>query len=249
MKTITRLAFAGFILVMANAVDAAEIKVLCSNGIRAVLEELAPQFERETKHKVTVLFEPSTRLKSRIEAGEAFDLTVLTPALIDDVIKAGKVNAASRTVLARSGLGISIRAGARKPDVSTVDAFKRALLAARSITYASQGASAAPFEALVEKLGLTAQIKPKYNLRETAAQVGEAISSGKVELGIAPVSEILPVKGVELAGPLPAEIQSYVVMVGGVGTNATDTNAAKRLLDFVIAPANLPVIKAKGMER
>jgi molybdate transport system substrate-binding protein len=249
MKTITRLALAGFILAMANKVDAAEIKVLCSNGIRAVLEELAPQFERETKHKVTVRFEPSTRLKSRIEAGEPFDLTVLTPALIDDVIKAGKVNAASRTVLARSGLGISIRSGARKPDVSTVDAFKRALAAARSITYASQGASAAPFEALVEKLGLTAQLKPKYNLRETAAQVGEAVSSGTVELGVAPVSEILPVKGVELVGPFPAEVQSYVVMVGGVGTNATDKDAAKRLLDFLIAPANLPVIKAKGMER
>jgi molybdate transport system substrate-binding protein len=249
MKTITRFAVACFVLVMASAVDAAEIKVLCSNGIRAVIEDLAPQFERETKHKVTLLFEPSTRLKTRIEAGEPFDLTVLTPALIDEVIKSGKVAAGSRTVLARSGLGISMRAGSRKPDISTVAAFKRALTAAKSLTYASQGASAAPFEALVEKLGLTSQLKPKYSLRDTAAQVGEAVASGAVELGVAPVSEILPVKGVELVGPFPADIQSYVVMVGGVGTNARDKDAAKRLLDFVIAPANLPVIKAKGMER
>jgi molybdate transport system substrate-binding protein len=249
MKTITRLAFVCFLLVTADAANAAEIKVLCSNGIRAVVEELVPRFERDTKNKVTLLFEPSTRLKSRIEAGEPFDLTVLTPALIDEVIKSGKVAAGSRTVLARSGLGISIRSGARKPDVSTVDAFKRALVAARSITYAVQGASAAPFEALVDKLGLTAQLKPKYNLRDTAAQVGEAVSSGTVELGVAPVSEILPVKGVELVGPFPADIQSYVVMVGGVGTNAKDKSAAKSLLDFVTAPANLPVIKAKGMER
>ena len=202
-----------------------------------------------TKHKVTLQFEPSTQLKKRIDAGEPFDLVVLTPALIDEVIKAGKVAPGSRTVLARSGLGLSVRAGARKPDVSTVDAFKRALVAARSITYASQGASAAPFEALVEKLGITAQLTPKYMLRDTASQVGEAIASGSVELGVAPVSEILPVKGVELVGAFPADIQSYVIMVAGVGTSAKEKSAAKSLIEFLTAPANLSVIKAKGMER
>jgi len=156
MKTIARLALACFILVIARTAVAAEIKVLSSNGIKAVVEELLPQFERQTKHKVTIRFEPSAVLKTKIEAGEPFDLTVLTPPLIDQLITLGKVDAGSRTVLARSGLGISIRAGAAKPDIGTVDAFKRALVAARSITYASQGASAAPLEALVEKLGLTA---------------------------------------------------------------------------------------------
>ena len=229
--------------------NAAEIKVLCSNGIKAVIDELLPRFERATGHKVVLTFEPSTQLKKRIDAGEPFDLTVLTPALIDVEIKGGKIASDSRTVIARSGLGLSIRAGTRKPDVSTVDAFKRALVAARSITYAQQGASAAPFEALVEKLGIAAQLKPKYMLRDTAAQVGEAVASGDVELGVAPVSEILPVKGVDLVGAFPADVQSYVVMVAGVSASAKENSAARSLVAFLTAPASLSVIKAKGMER
>jgi len=233
----------------ASAAEAAQIKVLCSNGIKAVVEDLVPQFELATGHKVVLTFEPSTQLKKRIDAGEPFDLTVLTPALIDSAIKEGKIASDSRTVLARSGLGLSIRAGARKPDVGTVDAFKRALVAAKSITYAQQGASAAPFEALVEKLGIAAQLKPKYLLRDTAAQVGEAVASGTVELGVAPVSEILPVKGVERVGAFPADVQSYVVMVAGVSASAKEKDAARNLIAFLTAPANLSVIKAKGMER
>jgi len=233
----------------ASAAEAAEIKVLCSNGIKAVVDELVPQFERATGHRVVLTFEPSTQLKKRIDAGEPFDLTVLTPPLIDAAIKDGKIASDSRTVLARSGLGLSIRASARKPDVGTVDAFKRALVAAKSITYAQQGASAAPFEALVEKLGIAAQLKPKYVLRDTAAQVGEAVASGTVELGVAPVSEILPVKGVELVGAFPADVQSYVVMVAGVSASAKEKDAAGNLIAFLTAPANLSVIKAKGMER
>jgi molybdate transport system substrate-binding protein len=236
-------------LTLASAAEAAQVKVLCSNGIKAVVDELVPRFESATGHKVVLTFEPSTQLKKRIDTGEAFDLTVLTPALIDAAIKDGKIASDSRTVIARSGLGLSMRAGARKPDVSTVDAFKRALLSARSITYAQQGASAAPFEALVERLGITAQIKPRYMLRDTAAQVGEVVANGTVELGVAPVSEILPVKGVELVGAFPADVQTYIVMVAGVGANAREKGAAGNLIAFLMAPANLSVIKAKGMER
>ncbi len=249
MKMLNRLAAVLFVLVFAAAADAAEIKVFCSNGIRAVVDELVPQFERATGHKVTLIFEPSTLLKKRIDAAEPFDLAVLTPALVDMAIKDGRMVADSRTVLARSGLGLSMRAGARKPDVSTVDGFKRALLGARSITYAQQGASAAPFEALVEKLGIAAQLKPKFVPRDTAVQVGEVVANGTVELGIAPVSEILPVKGVELVGAFPADVQSYVVMVAGVGASAKEKSAAGSFVAFLMAPANLPVIKAKGMER
>ena len=232
-----------------SAAQAAEIKVLCSNGIRAVVDELVPRFERATGHKAVLTFEPSTQLKKRIDAGEPFDLAVLTPALIDAAIREGKVVSDSRTVIARSGLGLSVRAGARKPDVGTVEAFTRALLAARSITYAQQGASAAPFEALVEKLGIAAQLKPKYMLRDTASQVGEAVANGTVEVGIAPVSEILPVKGVDLVGAFPADVQSYVVMVAGIGASAKEKAAAGSLVEFLTAPVNLSVIKAKGMER
>jgi molybdate transport system substrate-binding protein len=237
------------IAAFASAAAAAEIKVLCSNGLRAVVEELVPQFEQKTGNKIVLKFEPSTAIQKRIEAGEAFDVAVMTTALVDQEIKAGRLAADSRTIVARSGLGLSVRAGSKKPDIASVDAFKKALLSAKSITYATQGASAAPFEALVAKLGIAAEVKPKYRLRDTASQVGEVVADGTVEIGVAPVSEILPVKGVELVGPFPADIQSYVVMTAALNVKGQERGAAKGFVDFLMAPANLPVIKAKGMER
>jgi molybdate transport system substrate-binding protein len=249
MKTITRLIAVVFVLALAAPAHAAEINVLCSNGLRAVVEELTPKFEQKTGNKLLLKFEPSTQIQKRIEAGEPFDLAVMTTALIDQEIKAGKLAADSRTIIAKSGLGLSIRSGAKKPDIKTVESFKQALLSAKSLTYATAGASAAPFEALVDKLGIAAQVKPKYNLRETASQVGEVVANGNVEIGVAPVSEILPVKGVELVGAFPADVQSYVVMTAGVNVNARQKTAAKAFVDFLTAPANVAVIKAKGMER
>ena len=249
MKTITRLIAVVFVLALATPARAAEINVLCSNGLRAVVEELAPKFEQKTGNKLVLKFEPSTRIQARIENNEPFDLAVMTTALIDQEIKAGKLSADSRTIIAKSGLGLSIRAGSRKLDIKTVESFKQALLSAKSLTYATAGASAAPFEALVDKLGIAAQVKPKYNLRETASQVGEVVANGNVEIGVAPVSEILPVKGVELVGAFPADVQSYVVMTAGVNVKAREKTAAKAFVDFLTAPANASVIKAKGMER
>ena len=249
MKIITRIFAVLLALTVATSASAADIKVLCSNGLRAVIEDLVPKFETVTGNKVLLQYEPSTQLKKRIDAGESFDLAILTTTLIDDAIKAGKLTADSRTVLARSGLGLSVRSGVKKPDISTVNKFKSALLNAESITYATQGASAQPFEVLVAKLGITSQIKPKYNLRNTASEVGEAVSTGVVELGVAPVSEILPVRGVDLVGPFPKEIQSYVEMTGAVSASAKSGDAAKALVAFITAPSNMMVIKAKGMER
>jgi molybdate transport system substrate-binding protein len=249
--TSIRVAFIAVALIaaLASAAAAAEIKVLCSNGLRAVVEELVPQFERKTGNKIVLKFEPSTAIQKRIEAGEAFDVAVMTTALVDQEIKAGRLAADSRTIVARSGLGLSVRAGSKKSDIASVDAFKKALLSAKSITYATQGASAAPFETLVAKLGIAAEVKPKYRLRDTASQVGEVVADGTVEIGVAPVSEILPVKGVELVGPFPADIQSYVVMTAALNVKGQERGAAKGFVDFLMAPANLPVIKAKGMER
>jgi molybdate transport system substrate-binding protein len=249
MKTINQLIAVLVFLTFAAPVRAAEINVLCSNGLKAVVDELAPMFEQKTGHKVTLKFEPSTQIQKRIEAGEAFDLAVMTTPLIDQEIKAGRLAADSRTIIARSGLGLSVRAGSKKPDIKTVESFKQALLNAKSITYATAGASAAPFEALVDKLGIAAQVKPRYNLRPTASLVGDVVANGTVEIGVAPVSEILPVKGVDLVGPFPAEVQSYVVMTTGVSTKAKEKAGAKALVDFLMAPANNGVINAKGMER
>jgi len=249
MTSIKRLIAILIFIAFAAPVRAAEINVLCSNGLKAVVDDLAPAFEKKTGHKLVLKFEPSTQIQKRIEAGEAFDLAVMTTPLIDQEIKAGRLTADSRAIIARSGLGLSVRAGAKKPDIKTVESFKQALLNAKSITYATAGASAAPFEALVDKLGIAAQVKPSYNLRPTASLVGEVVADGTVEIGVAPVSEILPVKGVDLVGPFPSELQSYVVMTAGISSKAKEKAAAKALVDFLMSPANSGVIKAKGMER
>ncbi len=249
MNTLTRALATVVLIVAATSARAADIKVFCTNGVKAVVDELLPQFERSSGDKVAIQFEPSTQLRKRIDAGEPFDLVIMTTALVDDEIKAGKLVGDSRTFVAKSGLGVSIRAGAKKPNIATVDGLKRALLNAESITFAQQGASAQPFEVLVAKLGLTSQLRPKYNLRNTAAEVGDVVSSGVVELGIAPVSEILPVRGVDLVGPFPKEVQSYVEMTGAVSLSAKQSGEAKKLLAFLVAPANGPVFRIKGMER
>jgi molybdate transport system substrate-binding protein len=236
-------------LASATTARAADVKVFCTNGVKAVVEELLPQFEKTTGNKVVISYEPSTQIKKRIDAGEPFDVAMMTTTLIDEAIKAGKLQFESRRFVARSGLGLSIRSGSKKPDITTVDAFRKTLLAAKSITYATQGASAAPFQALVAKLGIEPQMKPKYNLRNTAAQVGEAVASGTVEIGVAPVSEILPVKGVDLIGAFPNDLQSYVEITAAAGTGAKEKDAANKLIAFIVSPANAALIKAKGMER
>lgn len=238
-----------FIPGQVSVADAAEITVLCSNGLKTVMEDLAPKFERATGHKLIITFGLAARFKQQIEAGEPFDVAVLTPPLIDDLIKQGKVAAETHAVIARTGLGILIRAGARKPDVSTGEAFKRALLDAKSIAYAKEGASGVYFAGLIQKLGITEALKSKTSPTATAEEVGKVVTGGQVELGVLPLSEILPLRGAELGGMFPAEVQSYVVMTAGVSGSARQPNAAKDLIKFLMAPAALPVIKAKGMER
>jgi molybdate transport system substrate-binding protein len=237
------------LVVPARAADEAALTVLCSNGLKAVAEDLIPKFESSTKHKVGVRYGLAAALKQQIEQGEPFDVAFLTPGAIDDLIKAGKITGDSRNVIARSGLGVAIRAGARKPDIKTVDAFKRALLDSKGIAYAKEGASGVAFSALIEKLGIAGALKPKSTLTSTGEAVGDAIVKGQVEFGILPVSEILPVKGVELLGPFPADAQSYIVMVGGASASSKHAGAARDLLKFFMTPAATPVLAAKGMER
>ena len=168
--------------------------------------------------------------------------------MVDDLIKSGKIAADSRVVIARSGLALAVRKGAKKPDVSTSDAFKRTLLNAKSIAYAKEGASGVYFAELVQRLGIADALKAKSTLTTTGDAVNEAVTHGTVELGVLPLSEILPVAGMEVGGMFPADVQSYIVMVAGVGTNAKQSSAARDLVKFLTAPAAMPAIKAKGME-
>src|SRR5262245_11606028 len=177
---INRIAYAAvFALLLAlgqpSRANAAEIHVLCSNGLKAVFEELAPQFERASGNKVIVKFGLAANFKQQIEAGEAFDLAILTPAAVDDLIKSKKMAADTRTVLARTGLGIMIKTGARKPDVRTTESFKKALLDAQSIAFAKEGASGVAFTALLDKLGMTESLKSKFKATATGEEVNDLV--------------------------------------------------------------------------
>lgn len=238
------------VLVFAQSnVSAAQIRILCSNGIRAVMEELVPQFEQATKHQVAITYGLAAALKRQIDAGERFDVAVLTPPLIDELIKTGRIAGDSRAIIARSGMGLAIRAGAPKPDIRTTDALTRTLTESKSIAYAREGAAGVFFTGLIERLGLAARLKPMLEPTTTGQEVGAAVARGDAELGVLPVSEILPVREIELLGTFPADIQGYAVMVAGVGAGAAQNAAARELIRFLMAPSALPVIKKKGMER
>ena len=236
------------LMVNATCVHAEELRVLSSVGIKTVVEVLAPRFEQTTKHKVTTVFDLAASLKSRIEGGETFDVAILTPAMIDDLIAKGKVAPGSRTEVARTGLGLMIRAGAPKPDVSTNDTFRKTLLSAKSITYVTTGASGVAFLATVEKMGIAEAIRAKSRPAANVEEVGANVLSGAAEFAVLPVSEILPVKGAELGGVFPAAAQTYIVMAAGTNSKAT-SNAGREFVAFLMSAPNTAVIRAKGMER
>jgi len=249
MRTAIRLTIAVFAFVLAaTTARAEEIRVLSSVGIKAVIEVLGPQFERATKHKVTTMFDLAGVLKTRIEGGEPFDVAILTPAMIDELISKGKLAAASRTEIARTGLGLMTRAGAPKPDLSTSEAFRKTLLGAKSITYVTTGASGVAFLATVEKMGIADAIKAKSKPAANGEQVNANILNGTAEFAVLPVSEILPVKGAELGGVFPTAVQTYIVMAAGANVNAK-SSVAREFVAYLMAAPNSAVIRDKGMER
>jgi len=242
------LAAAAAIAALSTAAQSADIKIICSNGFHAVMQELGPQFERATGHKLVVSYGLAAVLGKQIEGGESFDLTILAPPQIDALLKQGKIAADSRTVLARSGMGVMVRSGAPKPDISTVDAFKRALVNAKSIAFPPQGQSGIYLVGLIERLGLTEALRTKMMPIANGPMTGETVARGEAELGITPIGELLAVKGVALVGPLPAEVQNYIVQTAGVSAAAAQGAAARDFLKFLMAPANTHVIVEKGME-
>ncbi len=238
-------ALAGLLsLPVAASATAAEIRLICSNALHSVMVELGPQFEKATGHKLIVTYGSTGPLKEQIDKGAAFDLTILGPAAIDDLIKQGKAAAATRVEVARSGMGVAIRKGAPKPDLGSTDAFKRALLNAKSIAYSDTGLTGTYIKGLVQRLGIADELKSKVVNGRGAETVGQ----GKAELGITQISEILPVAGAELAGPLPPELQSYTVFPAAVATAAQQTDAAKDLLKFLGSPEAAKVIRSHGLE-
>src|SRR5689334_5002878 len=187
---------------------AAEIKLLTAGAFEQVVKDLVPSFERQSGHKVTIERGTAGELKARIERGDAFDVAVITPVVLEALAKAGKVGV--RTDVATVGVGVGIKEGAPRPDISTVDAFKRALLGAKAVAYidpASGGTSGIYIDKLLERLGIAAEVRPKAKLKK-GGHAAEFVASGEADIVLQQMSEIIPVKGVVTVGPLPAEIQS-----------------------------------------
>jgi molybdate transport system substrate-binding protein len=235
-------------LAHATVVQAAEIKVLCSTALKTVMQELVPQFERATGHKVVVEYGVSAAMQRQVEAGAQFDAIFLTVKQLDALVQEGRIAPGTRTAIARSGMAIAVHAGAARPDIGTVDALKRALLGAKSIAYAKEGAAGLYFMALAKRLGIDEKLKGQLKGADSGDAVGEAVATGAAEFGILPVSEILPVKGAELLGEFPREVEEYAVSVAGVSASARQASAAKELIEFLTAPAAVPVMRKKGME-
>ena len=235
------------LLASGTAAKAAEIRVLSLPGIKAPLEELAPQFERASGHKLAIRFEIFTLMKAPLEAG-AFDVAIYSKSVIDTLEKQGRLAAGASTNIARTSIGVAVRSGAAKPDIGTADAFKRTLLAAKTITYTDGSETGNYVTRMLDRLGIAAEIKPKATLQPGGGRTAPSVARGEAELAIVLVSDILATPGVDLVGPLPAELQNFVVQTAGIGAAARDVAAAKAFIDFLNTAQSGAVFKAKGLE-
>jgi molybdate transport system substrate-binding protein len=223
------------------------LRVFASNSIRAAMAELVPQFERASGNSVAVSYDPAKILLERIGKGETADLVITGSGAIDALVKQGKILAGSRRVLARCRVGVAVLAGAPKPDIGSVEALKRALLRARSVAYTQEGASGMHFSGVIERLGIANEVKAKA-VRQPGGLVGELVAAGKAEIAIQQIPELLAVPGIELVGPLPAEIQLVTVSSAGIFAGSREAEAAQRFIEFLVTPAAVRVIRAKGLE-
>jgi molybdate transport system substrate-binding protein len=235
------------LLALGVAAEAAELKVLSGNGARAAVTELGAQFERATGHKVEIRFAVNPAVKRKIEAGEPFDVAVLNPPVLDDLIKQGRIVADTRAVIGRSGIGVAARADAPKPDISSIVAFKRTLLNANSVAYPGEGASGKYFVGLVDRLGIAPEMKPKMRPMPAEFNV-EGVARGEFELVVVVASRISGVSGVELVGLIPQELQTWIGFTAGVSSGAREPKVAREMIRFFTAPAAAPVLRGMGIE-
>ena len=226
---------------------AAELKVLSTQATEDTYRELVPQFEKATGHKVATIFTGTLDAQKRLAAGENYDMIIMASPAIDAQIKAGKVVSGSRVDLAKSGVGAAVPKGAPKPDISTTEALKKTLLAAKSIGY-STGPSGVYMISLFEKLGLMDQVKPKLKQTPTGVFVGTIIANREVEVGFQQVSEVGNFPGVDYIGPLPADVQQMTVFSSGIVVDAKEAEPARALVKFLTTPAAGAAFRKRGME-
>ena len=238
--------------VLSAAAPAADVKVVTSGAFTAAFLELGPEYEKATHNKLTTEFGPSMgtthdAIPMRLERGEPIDVVILASSALEDLLKQGKVRAASRVDLVQSKTGMAVKAGAPKPDISTLDGFKSAVLAAKSIGYSDSASGVYLTTELFPKLGIWDQIKAKSRKIE-AIPVGNFVANGEVEIGFQQISELKPVKGIEIVGELPPGAQRVTIFAAGIPATAKDPDAGKALIAWLASPAAYPVIRKSGLE-
>jgi molybdate transport system substrate-binding protein len=238
---------AAFAILSVCRADAAQITMLSSNGVREAFSELIPQFEKATGHRVLVTWDGTLNIKKRIDSGEVADLVVIPAEDVDALTASGGLTPGSRTDLAKSIIGVAVRAGLAKPDVSTSENLKRALLAATSIVISS-GPSGVYLLELLEKQGILGTVRPRIKQLPSGQSVGEALARGEGDLGFQQVSELLHVRGITYVGPLPSAIQKVTTFSGGIPKAAKNVAVAKEFLTFLRSPRNVAVLKNAGLE-
>lgn len=246
MRLLSTLAALALAMPLVGA-KAADIKVLSGNGGRPVVIELSSRFEKETGNKVNIDFAVNPQVRKRVLEGEAFDVTVLNPPVLDELIKAGKVKADTRTVIGRIGVGVGIKQGAPRPDLSTAEGFKKALLASKKVAYPEEGASGIYFANLVKRLGIEEEMKSRLMPMPGEYNV-EVVADGAADMVVVVASRIYGVKGVDMVGLLPDELQTWIGFAAGVSTNAKDPELALKLVKALAAPSAEPFMRQVGLQ-
>jgi len=239
------------IVALSSAAFGAEVRVFCTFGLQEAITQLKPQFERQTGDKLILTFGPTGGVAARVKNGEPFDVVIVSETALADLVKLGKVVEQGRTDVARVGISVAIRRGATRPDVSSVESFKAALLAAKSISYTNPvdgGFSGVYMAELLKRLGIAEKLAHKTNLARGGTSSGVIVASGEAEIAIQTTSDLFPTPGIEIVGPLPAEIQHFTVISAGIGAGATDPAAAKRLIVLLSSPTVYPVLRETGLE-
>src|SRR3972149_1142971 len=231
-------------LLVASQALAVELKVRSGNGPRAAVRELCAQFERSTGNKIDLRFGVNAEVKQKIEAGESFDVVIGNPPIVDALIK-DRLVVGPRVDIGRAGIGVAVKSGAPKPDISSVEALKRTLLKAKAVAYPGKGASGIYFVSLLDRLDIAAEMKPK--LKPMAAEdTVEVVARGEADMVVVVATRIVDVPGVDVVGPIPPELQTHIGFAAGLGVAAMQPQAAKALIAFLSAPAAAATLKAKG---
>jgi molybdate transport system substrate-binding protein len=238
---------AGVLSTMATVASAAEIKVISQTAMREILEELVPMFEKSSGDKITVTFHSGAALPAKVRESMDSDLVVTTPTAIADLTSAGRLIAGSRIDFVRSGAGVAVKQGAPKPDIGTVEAFKNALLAAKSVGISS-GPSGVHLQSVLVKLGIADAIQPKTVTPPLGERIGSIVARGEAEIGVQQITELLLMPGIDYVGPLPNELQANIVYALAIPASAPHRDAAQALAKFLTSPAAVPVMKKLGLD-